>query len=155
VAAIKTLMPHCCIGVDVIVGFPGETEEDFRETYAFLNELPISYLHVFPYSERANTPAASMKGAVPAQERSRRADMLRVLSEKKRRLFYEQHLGTKSEVLFEADVENGQMQGFTQNYIRVTAKYDPVLVNEVKQVRLTSITPEGLVEVEEAYAEQY
>ncbi|CAN5921376.1 tRNA (N(6)-L-threonylcarbamoyladenosine(37)-C(2))-methylthiotransferase MtaB [soil metagenome] len=155
VAAIKTLMPHCCIGVDVIVGFPGETEEDFRETYAFLNELPISYLHVFPYSERANTPAATMKGAVPAQERSRRADMLRILSEKKRRLFYEQHLGTESEVLFEADVENGQMQGFTQNYIRVTAKYDPVLVNEVKQVRLTSITPEGLVEVEEAYAEQY
>ncbi len=153
--AIKALMPHCCIGVDVIVGFPGETEDDFLETYAFLNELPISYLHVFPYSERANTPAATMAGAVPPQERSRRAEMLRILSEKKRRLFYEQHLGTETRVLFEADVENGQMQGFTENYIRVTAKYDPVLVNEVKQVRLTNITPEGLVEVEEAYSEHY
>lgn len=155
VTAIKALMPHCCIGVDVIVGFPGETEDDFLETYAFLNELPISYLHVFPYSERANTPAATMAGAVPPQERSRRAEMLRILSEKKRRLFYEQHLGTETRVLFEADVENGQMQGFTENYIRVTAKYDPVLVNEVKQVRLTNITSEGLVEVEEAYSEHY
>jgi threonylcarbamoyladenosine tRNA methylthiotransferase MtaB len=154
VRAIKNQMPHCCIGVDVIVGFPGETEEDFLETYEFLKELPISYLHVFPYSERANTPAATMPGVVPFSERSRRADMLRILSEKKRRLFYEEHLGAETRVLFEADVENGQMQGFTENYIRVTAKYDPLLVNEVKEVRLTSISPEGLVEVEEAYGEQ-
>jgi threonylcarbamoyladenosine tRNA methylthiotransferase MtaB len=154
VSSIKRFMPHCCIGVDVIVGFPGETQEDFLETYHFLNDLPISYLHVFPYSERANTPAATMEGAVPPAERSRRADMLRILSEKKRRLFYEEHIGLETTVLFEADVEKGQMQGFTQNYIRVVAKYDPVLVNEVKHVRLTGINAEGLMEAEEAYAEQ-
>ena len=153
VQTIKEQMPHCCIGVDVIVGFPGETEADFLETYQFLNELPISYLHVFPYSERANTPAATMVGSVPPQERSRRAEMLRILSEKKRRLFYEQHLGTETRVLFEADVEDGQMQGFTENYIRVTAKYDPVLVNEVKLVKLTCINAQGLVQVEEVYVE--
>lgn len=154
VHTIKTLMPHCCIGVDVIVGFPGETEADFLETYHFLNELPISYLHVFPYSARANTPAATMPDAVPPAERSRRADMLRILSEKKRRLFYEQHIGYETRVLFEADVENGQMQGFTENYIRVVAKYDPLLVNEVKHLRLTGINAAGLMEAEEAYVEQ-
>ena len=150
---IKSLMPHACIGVDVIVGFPGETEADFLETYNFLNNLDISYLHVFPYSERPNTRAIEMTGTVPQKERNRRADMLRILSEKKRRLFYEQHIGFETEVLFEADIQNGLMEGFTQNYIRVVAKYDPLLVNETKFLRLTQINSQGLMEVEEAFQE--
>lgn len=153
VAIIKSLMPHCCIGVDVIVGFPGETEEDFLETYNFLNELDISYLHVFPYSERDNTRAISLPGSVAIKERNRRADMLRILSEKKKRLFYEQNLQTETTVLFEADIQNGLMEGFTENYIRVVAQYDPLLVNETKYVRLTKLNEKGLMEVEEAFAE--
>ncbi len=149
VEKIKALMPHCCIGVDVIVGFPGETEEDFLETYRFLNELDISYLHVFSYSERANTPAAGMEASVPMKERQRRSKMLRILSEKKRRSFYEQHLGSSATVLFEDDVENGLMHGFTENYIRVAAKYDPVLINELKTVTLKDINDSGQVEVAE------
>lgn len=149
VEKIKHLMPHCCIGVDVIVGFPGETEEDFLETYQFLNELPISYLHVFTYSERANTPATDMDGVVPKKERSRRSKMLRILSEKKKRKFYEENIGQEATVLFEEDVENGQMHGFTENYVRVTAKYDPLLINELKPVKLTKINDAGLMEVEE------
>ena len=155
VVAIKAVMPHCCIGVDVIVGFPGETEEDFLDTYNFLNGLDISYLHVFPYSERQNTKAITMAGSVPIQERNRRANMLRILSEKKKRYFYEQHLGLETTVLFEADITNGYMEGFTNNYIRVQAKYDPLLVNELKKVRLTSLNPACLMEVEEAYTEVY
>jgi threonylcarbamoyladenosine tRNA methylthiotransferase MtaB len=146
-------MPHACIGVDVIVGFPGETDADFMETYNFLNELNISYLHVFPYSERANTIAVDLPGTVPQKERNRRADMLRILSEKKKRLFYEQHLGFQTTVLFEADIHNGLMEGFTENYIRVVAKYDPLLVNETKFVRLTQINEQGLMEAEEVYQE--
>lgn len=150
VTTIKKLMPHCCIGVDVIVGFPGETEEDFLETYQFLNELPVSYLHVFTYSERANTPAANMEDAVPMKERTRRSKMLRILSEKKRRKFYEENIGNSAVVLFEDDVEDGMIHGFTQNYVRVTAKYDPLLINELKNVQLTGINEKGLMEVEEA-----
>jgi threonylcarbamoyladenosine tRNA methylthiotransferase MtaB len=150
---IKEVMPHACIGVDVIVGFPGETDADFMETYNFLNELNISYLHVFPYSERANTIAVDLPGTVPQKERNRRADMLRILSEKKKRLFYEQHLGFQTTVLFEADIHNGLMEGFTENYIRVVAKYDPLLVNETKFVRLTQINEQGLMEAEEVYQE--
>ncbi|MBC3541684.1 tRNA (N(6)-L-threonylcarbamoyladenosine(37)-C(2))-methylthiotransferase MtaB [Rufibacter sediminis] len=150
---IKTAMPHACIGVDVIVGFPGETEEDFLETYNFLNELNISYLHVFPYSERANTLAIDLPGAVPQKERNRRADMLRILSEKKKRAYYESQIGYEGKVLFEADITDGYMEGFTENYVRVVAKYDPVLVNEEKHVRLTNITPAGLMEAEETYHE--
>jgi threonylcarbamoyladenosine tRNA methylthiotransferase MtaB len=150
---IKSLMPHCCIGVDVIVGFPGETKEDFLETYQFLTELPISYLHVFTYSERENTPAALMEGSVSGSARADRSKMLHILSDKKRRKFYEENLGTEAFVLFENDVENGMMFGFTQNYIRVTAKYDPLLINEIKKVKLTSINAEGFVEVEEAESE--
>jgi threonylcarbamoyladenosine tRNA methylthiotransferase MtaB len=149
VEKIKQLMPHCCIGVDVIVGFPGETEADFLETYQFLNELPVSYLHVFTYSERANTPATDMKDVVPKKERGRRSKMLRILSEKKKRKFYEENIGQEATVLFEEDVENGQMHGFTENYVRVTAKYDPLLINELKSVKLTQINDTGLVEVEE------
>jgi threonylcarbamoyladenosine tRNA methylthiotransferase MtaB len=146
---IKQLMPQACIGVDVIVGFPGETEEDFLDTYHFLNDLPISYLHVFTYSERANTKAVDMTGVVPSKERQRRSKMLRILSEKKKRAFYETQLDSVHEVLFEEDVEDGMMQGFTENYVRVEAKYDPLLVNELKKVHLKSITEQGLVEVTE------
>ncbi|MFD2244769.1 tRNA (N(6)-L-threonylcarbamoyladenosine(37)-C(2))-methylthiotransferase MtaB [Pontibacter ruber] len=153
VSTIKSLMPHCCIGVDVIVGFPGETEEDFLETYNFINGLDVSYLHVFPYSERENTLAPDMPGKVSIKDRNRRADMLRILSEKKKRHFYEQNIGKEFHVLFEDDVKDGLMEGFTENYVRVVAKYDPVLVNETKHVRLTGINKESLMEAEEAYAE--
>jgi len=150
VEKIKSLMPQCCIGVDVIVGFPGETHEDFIETYQFLNELNISYLHVFTYSERENTLATTMPGVVYKKDRSDRSRMLHSLSEKKRRYFYEQHLLGTHTVLFENDVEEGMMHGFTENYIRVAAKYDPLLINELKKVTLTSIHEKGHAEVAEA-----
>jgi threonylcarbamoyladenosine tRNA methylthiotransferase MtaB len=149
VHTIKSMMPHACIGVDVITGFPGETEEDFLDTYRFLNELPISYLHVFTYSERANTPATAMDGVVPVKEREARTTMLRTLSEKKKRAFYEEQVGKTFQVLFEQDVENGWMHGFTENYVRVKAKYDPLLINELKTVTITGIGEDGLAEVEE------
>jgi threonylcarbamoyladenosine tRNA methylthiotransferase MtaB len=153
VTTIKSHMPYCCIGVDVIVGFPGETDEDFLETYQFLNELNISYLHVFTYSERENTPAADMPGKVPAHVRAERSKMLHILSDKKRRKFYEENLSREVTVLFENDVEDGMMHGFTENYIRVIAKYDPVLVNELRKVKLLHIQSKGLVEVEDAVPE--
>ena len=149
VRKIKELMPHCCIGVDVIVGHAGETDEDFLETYNFLNELDISYLHVFTYSERENTTALLIKPVVPSHKRSERSKMLHILSDKKRRYFYEQQIGKDFTVLFEEDIENGMMQGFTENYVRVTAKYDPLLINETKLVSLKSINENMLVEVEE------
>lgn len=155
VEKIKSVMPHACIGVDVIVGFPGETKEDFLETYQFLNELNISYLHVFTYSERDNTLAATMSGSVNPKDRAERSKMLHILSDKKRRKFYEEHLGKEYRVLFENDVENGMMHGFTENYIRVTAKYDPILINEIKKVRLTAINNRGLVEVEDVAEEVF
>lgn len=150
VAKIKELMPDCCIGVDVIVGFPGETREDFIDTYNFLNGLDISYLHVFTYSERENTPAAEMPASVPGSTRADRSKMLHILSDKKRRAFYESQLNKSDEVLFEADIKDGYMHGFTRNYVKVRAKYDPVLVNELKRVQLTGISPEGDVEITEA-----
>ena len=149
VAKIKQLMPDCCIGVDVIVGFPGESREDFLDTYSFLNELDISYLHVFTYSERENTPAAEMPGSVPGSARADRSKMLHILSEKKRRAFYESQLNKAAEVLFEADIKDGYMHGFTRNYVKVRAKFDPVLVNEMKKVQLTNISPEGDVDITE------
>ncbi len=149
VEKIKGTMPHACIGVDVIVGFPGETHEDFLETYNYLNELNIAYLHVFTYSERDNTVASTLPGTVSAKERAERSKMLHILSDKKRRKFYEENLGQQFTVLFENDIEDGNMHGFTENYIRVAAKYDPLLINELKSVRLTSINEKGLVEVEE------
>jgi len=155
VAKIKEVMPHCCIGVDVIVGFPGETKEDFLDTYQFLNQLDISYLHVFTYSERELTAAAEMKGVVAGSERNERSKMLHILSDKKRRAFYESQIGTEGEVLFEADQKSGYMHGFTKNYVKVRAKYDPVMVNELKAVKLLEITADGEVEVAEletAYA---
>jgi threonylcarbamoyladenosine tRNA methylthiotransferase MtaB len=152
---IKSQMPNCCIGVDVIVGFPGETHEDFLETYNFLNELDISYLHVFTYSERENTLASEMAGSVPRHERAERSKMLHILSDKKRRRFYEENIGKESVVLFENDVEDGMMHGFTENYIRVTAKYDPILINELKKLKLAGINSDGLVELEEASSEVF
>ncbi|WP_323756740.1 tRNA (N(6)-L-threonylcarbamoyladenosine(37)-C(2))-methylthiotransferase MtaB [Roseivirga sp.] len=146
---IKQLMPNCCIGVDVIVGFPGETHEDFLDTYNFLNELNISYLHVFTYSERANTAAPEMEGRVPLKERKERSKMLRILSEKKKQQFYRENLDSTATVLFENDIENGMMHGFTENYVRVAAKYDPMLINELKTVTLKSINENGTVAVEE------
>jgi threonylcarbamoyladenosine tRNA methylthiotransferase MtaB len=150
VAKIKEVMPNCCIGVDVIVGFPGETREDFVDTYNFLNRLDVSYLHVFTYSERENTPAVEMKGTVPGSARADRSKMLHILSDKKRRAFYETQLGKIDEVLFEGDIKDGFMLGFTRNYVKVKAKYDPVLVNEIKAVYLTEISPDGDVEITES-----
>lgn len=150
VAKIKAVMPDCCIGVDVIVGFPGETREDFIDTYNFLNGMDISYLHVFTYSERENTLAAEMQGAVPGSTRADRSKMLHILSDKKRRAFYEGQLNKTEEVLFEGDIKDGLMHGFTRNYVKVKAKYDPVLVNELKTVQLTNISPDGDVEITEA-----
>ncbi|MBN8650238.1 MAG: tRNA (N(6)-L-threonylcarbamoyladenosine(37)-C(2))-methylthiotransferase MtaB [Cytophagales bacterium] len=149
VEKIKSVMPDCCIGVDVIVGFPGETDEHFLETYQFLNELNVSYLHVFTYSERENTVAAELPGVVPMKVRHERSRMLHILSEKKRRAFYEANLNKSFSVLFENDVEDGLMHGFTENYIRVAAKFDPLLINETKNVLLTSINSKGHVEVSE------
>ncbi|AZQ62214.1 tRNA (N(6)-L-threonylcarbamoyladenosine(37)-C(2))-methylthiotransferase MtaB [Flammeovirga pectinis] len=146
---IKSQMPDACIGVDVIIGFPGETEEDFLDTYNFLNELDVAYLHVFTYSERPNTDAVHMDGIVPKQERAKRSKMLRILSDKKKRAFYESQLGTTRTVLFEHDIEEGNMFGFTENYVRVEAKYDPALVNELKTVELTSINDQCIVEIRE------
>jgi threonylcarbamoyladenosine tRNA methylthiotransferase MtaB len=150
VAKIKQLMPDCCIGVDVIVGFPGETREDFIDTYNFLNDLNVSYLHVFTYSERENTPASEMKGTVPGSTRAERSKMLHILSDKKRRAFYETQLDKTEEVLFEGDIKDGFMHGFTRNYVKVKTKYDPVLVNELKTVHLTQISPDGDVEITES-----
>ena len=145
VATIKKLIPHACIGVDVIIGFPGETHEDFLDTYTFLNELDVSYLHVFTYSERVNTTAYKMEGIVPMNERNERSKMLHILSDKKRRFFYEQHLGKTFNVLFEAEQDGSFMHGFTDNYIKVKTTYDPLLVNEVTEVELVQITDDGTV----------
>ncbi|MCU0417081.1 MAG: tRNA (N(6)-L-threonylcarbamoyladenosine(37)-C(2))-methylthiotransferase MtaB [Cytophagaceae bacterium] len=147
VQTIRNYMPHACIGVDVIVGFPGETAEDFMETYSFLNELDVSYFHVFTYSERENTLAAEWKERVPNAVRSERNTMLRTLSEKKRHYFYQQHLNSTRKVLWEADQENGLMFGFTDNYIKVSAPYDPLWVNELKPVVLKQIASNGCVDI--------
>ncbi|PVH23907.1 tRNA (N(6)-L-threonylcarbamoyladenosine(37)-C(2))-methylthiotransferase MtaB [Sphingobacterium corticibacter] len=149
VAKIKSLMPNCCIGVDVIVGFPGETREDFLDTYNFLNELDVSYLHVFTYSERENTIAAQMEGAVPGAQRSDRSKMLHILSEKKRRAFYESQVDAIGDVLFEGDEKEGYMHGFSKNYVKVRTPYDPLLVNEIVPVRFTSVTDSGEMDMEE------
>lgn len=148
VSRIKQLMPHACIGVDVIVGFPGETEERFIETYNYLNELDISYLHVFTYSERDNTLAAEMDHKVPQKVRAKRSKMLRGLSAKKRRAFYESQLGTERTVLFEGENKMGYIHGFTENYIKVKAPWDPRLVNKLHKVKLLDIDEDGLMRFE-------
>ena len=145
VSKIREVIPNCCIGVDVIVGFPGETEEHFLETYHFLNDLDISYLHVFTYSERDNTPAATMNGVVPNKVRNKRSKMLRGLSVKKRRAFYESQLGNDLTVLFEGENKEGYIHGFTENYVKVKAPWNPALVNTLHKVQLTEIDADGLV----------
>ena len=149
VALIKKLIPDCCIGVDVIVGFPGETREDFIDTYNFLNDLEISYLHVFNYSERDNTPAAAMNGKVPGSQRSDRSKMLHILSDKKRRAFYQTQVGKPAAVLFEADHKEGFMHGFSRNYVKVKTPYDPLLVNELRDVKFEIIASDGDMEISE------
>ena len=145
---IKELMPHACIGVDVIVGFPGETDELFLETYNFLNELDISYLHVFTYSERDNTEAATMNNVVPKNVRTKRSKMLRGLSVKKRRAFYESQIGTQRTVLFESENKEGYIHGFTENYIKVKTPWNPELVNTLHDIELTKIDDQGIVRLE-------
>ncbi|MCU7618913.1 tRNA (N(6)-L-threonylcarbamoyladenosine(37)-C(2))-methylthiotransferase MtaB [Chryseobacterium sp. PBS4-4] len=148
---IREVMPHAAIGVDVIVGFPGETEELFMETYNFLNELPISYLHVFTYSERENTEAAEMDGAVPIPERKRRNKMLRILSEKKKMSFYQTQLGQTLPVLWEHENKDGKMYGFTENYVRVQKDFDLSSVNQIEFLNLGKILPDGTVSVQSSY----
>ena len=145
VQKIKEVMPHACIGVDVIVGFPGETEDHFLETYNFLNELDISYLHVFTYSERDNTEAAKFEKKVPKNIRSKRSKMLRGLSVKKRRAFYESQIGMTGEVLFESENKEGYIHGFTENYVKVKYPWNPELVNTIQKVTLTKIGEDGIV----------
>jgi threonylcarbamoyladenosine tRNA methylthiotransferase MtaB len=148
VAKIREVMPHACIGVDVIVGFPGETDGHFLETYNFLNELDISYLHVFTYSERDNTEAAEMDGVVPANVRSKRSKMLRGLSVKKRRAFYESQIGTNRTVLFEGENKEGYIHGFTENYVKVKTPWNPELVNTLHEINLSRIDEDGSVRME-------
>lgn len=145
VKKIREMLPDACIGVDVIVGFPGETEEKFLETYKFLSELPISYLHVFTYSERDNTEAVEMEGVVPISERKKRNKMLRILSEKKKMAFYQSQIGKTLPVLWEHEEKNGMMFGFTDNYVRVQKPYDPASINCVETVKLEKIAPDGNV----------
>ncbi|MBA9075162.1 threonylcarbamoyladenosine tRNA methylthiotransferase MtaB [Flavobacterium gossypii] len=145
---IREVMPHACIGVDVIVGFPGETDEHFLETYHFLNNLDISYLHVFTYSERDNTEAAQMPNPVPANVRAKRSKMLRGLSVKKRRAFYESQLGTNRTVLFEGENKEGYIHGFTENYVKVKTPWNPELVNTLHEINLTKIDEDGSVRME-------
>ncbi len=151
VAKIREVMPDAAIGVDIIVGFPGETEEKFLETYHFINELPITYLHVFTYSERENTEAASMEGEVPIAERKRRNKMLRILSEKKKMAFYQSQLGKTHPVLWEHENKDGYMFGFTENYVRVKKPYDEKSVNQIEMVNLKRLKPDGTVGVEVSF----
>ena len=145
VGAIKEQMPHACIGVDVIVGYSGETEEDFLTSYRFLADLDISYLHVFTYSERPNTEATTIKEVVPQAIRNKRSKMLRALSVKKRRAFYESQLGKSFTVLFEGENKKGYSTGFTENYVKVRTPWDPKLVNTLQEITLETIDSEGYV----------
>ncbi len=145
VAAIKALRPDCCIGVDVIVGFPGESDEAFADTVDFLKDLDISYLHVFTYSERANTTAVKLGDAVPMHVRKERSKQLHILSDKKKRRFYEENIGSVRQVLFEQEADLGMMYGFTENYVKVKIPYDEALANTFQTVRLDSIDRDGIV----------
>lgn len=151
VTKIREVMPDAAIGVDVIVGFPGETEQLFMETYNFLNELPITYLHVFTYSERENTEASQMEGIVPIPERKRRNKMLRILSEKKKMAFYQTQLGKTLPVLWEHENKEGKMFGFTENYVRVQKDFDAASVNRIEFLNLEKILSDGTVSVQSSY----
>jgi threonylcarbamoyladenosine tRNA methylthiotransferase MtaB len=148
VEQIKSLRPDCCIGVDVIVGFPGETDEEFMDSLNFIKDLDVSYLHVFTYSERANTGAPKLGEFVPMEKRKERSKMLHILSDKKKRAFYEQNLGSERTVLFESEEENGVMHGFTENYVKVKIPFNENLINQFRTVRLTEIDRDGIVKVE-------
>lgn len=148
VAQIKSLRPDCCIGVDVIVGFPGETDEEFMDSLNFIKDLDVSYLHVFTYSERANTGAPKLGEFVHMEKRKERSKMLHILSDKKKRAFYEQNLGSERTVLFESEEENGVMHGFTENYVKVKIPFNENLINQFRTVRLTEIDRDGIVKVE-------
>ena len=145
---IREVMPQACIGVDVIVGFPGETDDFFLETYNFLSDLDISYLHVFTYSERDNTEAALMTNVIPANIRAKRSKMLRGLSVKKRRAFYESQIGSQRTVLFESENKEGYIHGFTENYVKVKTPWNPELVNTLQPIHLTKIDDDGAVRIE-------
>ena len=148
VKKIKELMPGACIGVDVIVGYPGETDEEFMKTYDFLNELPVSYLHVFTYSERENTTALRMEGVVPKDVRKARSNMLRILSEKKKRAFYEANVTLEEKVVFEGSEDNGFMHGFTTNYVKVKTAFNPLMVNQSAKVKMTKLNKDGTMKIE-------
>ena len=143
VTSIKEVMPNACIGVDVIVGHPGETPELFLETYEFLNSLDISYLHVFPYSERPNTYAVDIKPKVDGMQKAERSKMLHILSDKKRRAFYESQAGFKGQVLFEESAVPGTMEGFSENYVRVVVPFDPLQINTIQEVRYKAVNENG------------
>lgn len=145
VHTIKSLIPHCCIGVDVIVGFPGETDDDFMETYQFLESVDVSYLHVFTYSERLNTAASSMKGVIPINVRKQRNKILRTLSDKKLKQFYIQNLNVEHKVLWEAAENKNWMHGYTENYVKVKSPFDSAMVNNIAQVMLTAIDEDSIV----------
>ena len=147
---IKSLMPQACVGGDIIVGFPGETDSAFLDTYNFLADLDISYLHVFPYSERLNTEAISFSGVVPQVIRNKRSKMLRGLSAKKRRAFYESQLGETVDVLFENENKGGYITGFSENYLKVRTAWNPAMANRIKRVTLQSIDQEGFVRFEKS-----
>lgn len=140
---IKEQMPDACIGADVLVGFPGETEQHFADTHEFLSDLPISYLHVFTYSERPGTEAVSMDQVVPMPQRKERNQRLRLLSEKKRNLFYRSHIGSQRRVLWEAKEKDGMMQGYTENYIRLNRPYDAQMINQIEEVRIGPADEKG------------
>ncbi len=148
VEKIKALMPDACIGVDVIVGFPGETDEEFMKTYNFLNDLPVSYLHVFTYSERDNTTALRMEGIVSKDVRKARSNMLRILSEKKKRAFYEANVTLEEKVVFEGSEDNGFMHGFTTNYVKVKTAFNPLMVNQSAKVKMTKLNKDGTMKIE-------
>lgn len=144
---IREVMPHACIGVDVITGFPSESDEDFLETYHYLNDLDISYLHVFTYSERKNTGALKIAGKVPHGIRKDRTNQLISLSEKKRRAYYDRFIGTTQRVLFEAENQESYMYGFTENYLKVRMPYDPLYINEIREVKILSQTADGIMDI--------
>ena len=145
VEKIKSLMPHCSIGVDIIVGFPGETEDDFLDTYHFINSLPVSYLHVFTYSERENTEALNIKPVIPVEERRKRNKILRNLSSIKQKEFFSTHTGSLQHVLFEKENKEGYMYGYTNNYVRVKRKFDAMLINQIREVYLNECDADGNV----------
>jgi len=143
---VNERIPDVGIGVDVIVGFPGETEQDFLDTHSFLRNLPISYIHVFTYSERPHTKAIDFEGQVDISERKRRNNILRILSEKKKNAFYQSMVDKEIRVLFESENENNSIKGFSSNYIRANNKYDPALINKFADVKIININDEGLAE---------